>query len=190
MSILALVAFSLLDIRAVLSELGHNRLAVSRIIAEISADMAVFLVIEHLFHLLVERRVELSYHIVPYQFAVSDLVEILLDIGGEIISQDRVEILYQIIRYDHADFLREKLALFGADSLGLDSLGDFPVLHCQACDRNAFAFLVSLDDITASGGQCRDGLSVCGRTSDAELLKFLDQSRLGISCRRSRELAV
>ena len=140
--------------------------------------MAVVSVMQHLVHLLVERSVESPDDIVPDEIAVRDLVELLLDVGCEVVPHDVGEILLKVVGHYHSDLLREQPAPFGADGLRLGFFGNIPVPELQVIDCDFLAFLVTLDDVAASGGQSGDGRCVGGRTADAELLKLLDQSGL------------
>ena len=66
----------------------------------------------YLLHVLVEWSIELSDHIVPDQLAFRYFIEIVLDVGREIIIHDVIEVLFQIVGNQYPDFLRYQLAPF------------------------------------------------------------------------------
>ena len=86
-------AISFLNIRTILSETSHEHLTVFWVNADFAADMAVFLVVESLIHLAVERTVKLGDNTVPGHLTVCNAVEILLDSGSETIVENGREIL-------------------------------------------------------------------------------------------------
>ena len=161
MCILFLLAVTLLDVRAILTELCDKHFAIRRILAQFSGNMIIFLVSKDLLYLMVERRVKVRDDFIPYQVTISDFVEVLLDIRCEVITENSVEILYKIISYDHAYLLWQKFSLLCADSLCFRALCNLAVLHRKACHWNLLTLFVTFHDITAAGGKSRNGRSIC-----------------------------
>ena len=71
-----------------------------------------------------ERGEEFGDNLVPLAFSFRNLVELLFDIGSEVVVHNLREVLDKIVAYYDAYLLRHQLAFFGADAFVLDALGD------------------------------------------------------------------
>ena len=130
----------------------------------------------------VEIIIEILDDLIPHPLAVGYVVEILLNLSGETIVHDALEVLVEIVGHDDADILCEQFAFLLADSFGF----------CLACDvfpfenkyfvAAALSLAVTLGYISALHDG-RDGRGVGRRTADAELLELLDQAGLGVAHR-------
>ena len=133
-----------------------------------------------------ERPVESGDHLVPRDVALGHAVELLLDVGREIIVDDRCELLFEVVVHQHTDIGGLQPVLLLAEALA-ERLGR----HAAARERQLFVgallpLLALLDHITAVDDR-RDGRCIGRRAADTQLFEPLDQRRLVVARRRHRE---
>ena len=135
---------------------------------------------------LVERAVEVVDHLFPGDVPLGDAVELLLDIGREVVVDDRSELGLEVVVHYHADVGgREPVLLLAA--VFREGLVRNPVARERQLQVGALLSLLALLDHVAAVDDRRDGRGVGRRTADAEFLEPFDERSLVVAGRRGRK---
>ena len=92
---LLVLGIAFLDHRTETPQFHINFLAASRIHAKQAFPAHFLRVFGGVFHLFMERLVEVGNHLVPFHFPLGDFVELFFHIGGETVIHDGGEVFYQ-----------------------------------------------------------------------------------------------
>ena len=136
---------------------------------------------------LVEGPVEILYHLAPRYLAVGYAVELLLDVGREVVVHDLGELRLEIVIHHHAYIRRRETVLLLAETLRKVLLRDAALCAERQLRVGAALLLaVLLDNISAIYDRGDRG-GICRRAAYAQLLELLHERSLVVTCRRRRE---
>ena len=96
-----------------------------------------------------ETLIEVGDFLVPNDIALSHLIELVLDLGREVVVHDVGEILHQEVVYYHAHIGGDEFALLDTEELTLLARGDLAVLERDDFIFTLVALVLALLDIIA-----------------------------------------
>lgn len=133
-----------------------------------------------------KRTVKIVDHAVPGDLSVGDAVELLFDVGREVVVHDRLELRFEVVIDHHADIGRLESVFLLAVGFGKPFFGDLAAGQRKLHVAAFLALLVLFDHVPAVDDR-RDGRRVGRRTSDAELFEPFYERSLVVAGRRCGE---
>ena len=135
-----------------------------------------------LFNDLMERNIEIFYHLVPHFFASRNFIELFFYRCGKVIVHYLVEVFDQKVCHQHSYIAGEEFVLFCAVVFRLGAFSNSIILKCENCYHPFFAFTLFFDHIaTLLNG--RNRRCVGGGATNTKFFQFFYQTRLGITRR-------